>query len=79
MKSPIRPAGGLQESFAQSGTPRAPAKACHQCGMNKECFNLFVSLILGIGLLVERTKQTLQVRDCSLDKRLLLTGVMKPP
>ncbi len=45
--------------------------------MNKDCFNLFDSLILGMGVPVERTVQTPQVRNCSLDKGPILTGVMK--
>lgn len=76
MKSTARPANFRQESFAQPGTPRAPARSV-QYGMNKESFNLFVSLILGIGLLVERTEQTLRVSNCSLDKQLPLRRIMK--
>ena len=46
--------------------------------MNKNGFNLFVSLILGIGFLwVERTVLTRQVENCSLDNGVLLTHVMR--
>ena len=44
--------------------------------MNKECFNLFVSLILESGLSVELTVVTRWTADCSLDKEPGLSHIM---